>query len=101
MDKCTWLNHEFHVDHHGAAWNDVPGIYIFCGINAQNQWAPLYIGQAESFAARLPTHERWQEATQLGATHVHAIVVPQANTRQALEAQLIQAYQPRLNIRLK
>src|SRR4051812_33085402 len=101
MDKCTWLDREFHVHQHGAAWNDVPGIYIFCGVTAQNQWSPLYIGQAESLAGRLPSHERWQEATRLGATHVHAIVVPQAETRDALEAQLIQTYQPRLNILLK
>ena len=54
-----------------------------------------------SLAERLPTHEKWSAAVRLGATHVHAIVVPLATTRDLIERQLIQAFQPLLNRQLK
>jgi hypothetical protein len=93
----TWGGHEFHVLLKDAAWSDVGGIYIFTGVNAQNQWYPLYIGQAVSLAERLPTHERWQEAVKLGATHVHAAAIPLAADRDRIEKALIGQFQPRLN----
>ena len=64
-------------------------------------WTALYVGQTESLAARLPTHERWLEATRLGATHIHVRVEPLAMLRAAMEQQLIQTYQPRLNVQGK
>lgn len=100
-DKVTWLTYEFSVHQHNANWNATAGIYIFCGLNQRGQWFPLYIGQASSLAERVPNHERWQEAVRLGATHVHAKVVSQQATRDQIEAELIQGYQPRLNDQLK
>ncbi len=89
------------VTPHTANWNAVAGLYIFAGTNSEGQWFPLYVGQAGSLAERIPTHERWQEAVQLGATHVHAKVVSLKATRDSLEDQLIQAYQPVLNVQGK
>ncbi len=101
-DTVIWAGkHQFSIHHHAENWNAVPGIYMFCGVNALGQWSPLYIGQAESFAARIPNHERWREALQLGATHIHALVVPHGAVRSEIESELIRVYQPRLNIRLK
>lgn len=100
-DKVSWLTHEFSVHQHGANWSNAAGIYIFCGLNQQNQWAPLYIGQAASFLDRLPSHEQWNPARKLGATHVHAMAVSQQSQRDSIEKQLIQAFQPRLNTQLK
>jgi excinuclease UvrABC nuclease subunit len=100
-NTVSWLNNEFSVHQHGDNWSTVAGLYIFAGRNSQGQWVPLYIGQAGSLAERIPTHERWQEAAKLGATHVHAKVVPLQATRDSLEKQLIQACQPRLNIQLR
>lgn len=100
-DKVTWLTHEFSVHQHGANWNDTAGIYIFCGLNQQRQWVPLYIGQAASFRDRLPSHEQWNPARKLGATHVHAKAVSQQSQRDNIEKQLIQSFQPRLNTQLK
>jgi excinuclease UvrABC nuclease subunit len=100
-NKVTWLTHEFSIHQHGENWSAVAGLYIFAGKNQAGQWSPLYIGQAGSLAERLPTHERWQEAAKLGATHVHAKVVSLQATRDSLEKQLIQAFQPRLNTQLR
>lgn len=101
LDKAIWKDIEFSVHQPNTAWKDIAGIYIFTGVNQQNKWVALYIGQASSLAERLATHERWPEAVKLGATHIHARVVTHQAERDALEKQLIQAYQPRLNVQLK
>ena len=100
-DKVTWLTHEFSVHQHGDNWNAVPGLYIFTGVNREQKWYPLYVGQAVSLAERIPNHERWQEAQRLGATHVHAMVVKEAAMRDAIEKQLCSSFQPCLNTHLK
>ncbi|MFZ2541367.1 MAG: GIY-YIG nuclease family protein [Gallionella sp.] len=96
-----WLSHEFKVHEHGANWNDVPGVYIFAGLNHLNLWKPLYIGQAASFQNRIPSHEQWLPARKHGATHVHAIAINNQTQRDEIEMQLIKAFQPPLNTQLK
>ena len=100
-DRASWDGNEFHILKHDTTWNDTAGIYIFCGVNQQNQWTPLYISQTDSFLNRLPSHELWSEAHTLGATHVHAKVVSEQTSRYTLEEQLIQSFQPPLNTVLK
>ena len=101
-DTVRWSSHTFTVyPHDGTQWHNVAGIYIFAGLNQTNQWIALYIGQCDSFADRIPSHERWAEAARLGATHVHAMVVPQAANRDRIEAELIRTFQPRLNDQLR
>jgi len=97
----SWQGHRFHVLTMGAKWSAHSGIYIFAGFNSENLWVPLYIGQASQFCERLASHERWEEAVQLGATHVHAMVAPLQENRDLIESQLIQCYQPPLNVQLK
>ena len=97
-----WLEHEFTVYRHDADWHNVAGLYIFSGKDpTDNKWFPLYIGQALSLSERLPTHEKWSAAVRLGATHVHAMVVPLATRRDSIERQLIETFQPSLNRQLK
>lgn len=100
-DTAKWLTYDFGVYAPSTTWNDVAGVYIFSGVNAQNRWVALYIGQADSFRDRFSSHEQWGPAVQHGATHVHARVIPDAGTRDAVERELIQACQPRLNTQLK
>jgi len=100
-DKATWLSYEFNSYAPNSTWNDVAGVYIFCGVNAQNQWVPLYVGQAESLRDRFSSHEKWAPAVQHGARHVHVRVIPQAAMRDVIEREIIKAYQPRLNDQLK
>lgn len=100
-DTVQWLSHEFRVYPYKASWNDVSGVYIFVGLNEQNQWVPLYVGQADSFRTRIPGHEQWSPAVRLGATHAHAMAVQQESQRDDIERQLIEAYQPSLNTQLR
>jgi excinuclease UvrABC nuclease subunit len=98
---ANWSGYEFTVYTANTNWNEVGGIYIFCGVNPQNQWVALYIGQADSLRNRIPSHEQWNPAVRLGATHIHAMVVQQEWTRDSIERQLIQNHQPRLNVQHK
>ena len=100
-DTARWLDHEFTIYTNDTDWNAVAGLYIFAGENSKGQWFPLYIGQTESLAERLPNHEDWPEAEILAATHIHARVEADESRRLALEAQLIQHYQPHLNVQMK
>ena len=36
--------------------NAEPGNYIFCKLNAQNQWEPIYIGQTGDLSERFDSH---------------------------------------------
>lgn len=93
-----WEGYNFEVyDPSQTTWNDYPGVYVFAGINPVNQWVPLYVGQADSFRNRIPSHERWTQAAQMGATHVLAITVPQVAIRDGLERGMIATFQPALN----
>ena len=95
--QTVWHGHTFTIHPHSAAWNNIGGIYIFCGVSPQNHWIPLYIGKTNSLSTRIPQHEMWSQAQRLGASHVHARVVPLASVRAVLEETLIRIYQPRLN----
>ena len=97
MKIARWGTHDFIVYTPATTWNDVGGVYIFCGVNPENEWQAYYIGQADSFANRLSSHDRWDEAVRLGATHVHAMVVEQEASRDIVEQALIELFQPELN----
>ena len=105
MPTVTWSGHEFTVCEHGADWSAVSGLYIFAGLGTNllgtPLWQAFYVGQCQSFAERIPTHEKWLAALLLGATHVHAKTVLLADERAALERELVQAYQPSLNVQLR
>ncbi|MFO0823185.1 MAG: hypothetical protein U0792_08700 [Gemmataceae bacterium] len=98
-NKVSWQSYDMIVydPQNNITWNRVAGVYVFCGLNRNNQWVALYIGQTNCFAERMPTHERWQEAVRRGATHVHAMTVPLAANRDRIEEELIRVYQPPLN----
>lgn len=96
--KVWWLTHEFYVFQAGnVTWKQAPGVYIFAGLDSGGVWRPLYVGQTNSLADRLANHPKWPEASQLGATHIHARVEQYPAERLRVESELIAAYQPRLN----
>lgn len=99
--KVLWSSYEFEALPPAASWKDIPGIYIFSGLNHANKWVPLYIGQASSLSDRLSGHERWAEAARRGATHIHAMAVKLQRDRDIIEQQLIHTFQPPLNMQLK
>jgi predicted GIY-YIG superfamily endonuclease len=83
-------------DYDATQWKTVGGLYIFARVDG-DRWDPLYVGKTENFRTRIPSHERWDEARRLGATHVHALVVPLEAHRTRLEAALICHLKPPMN----
>lgn len=103
--KCVWSlgnGHtlEFSIYANNDGWNEVPGLYIFA-FQTPRGWLALYVGQADTFQTRLPHHERLAEAVRRGATHIHALVVHERSTRDALERMLIGHLQPPMNAQLR
>jgi hypothetical protein len=96
--EIIWLTYEFGIYDYEEQWSNVAGIYIFAGVDSQNYWVPYYIGQADSFQDRIPSHEKWDKAQSLGATHVHTKTVSQQFERDKIEQELIQNFQPSLNV---
>ena len=100
--SVQWLSYDFTVYNPlMTTWNDVAGVYVFTGLDRIGRWIALYIGQADSLRTRLSRHEQWSPAVRLGATHVHAMVVPLKADRDRIEQELIQAYRPTLNLQLR
>lgn len=90
----------FYIYEKDIDWLDTPGLYIFTGQSSRGEWLPFYVGETGNFKTRgMPTHEDWNAAVELGATHVHAMVfVGTEQERLDLEKQFIQALRPPLNV---
>lgn len=97
MATCNWNGYDFTIYDPSTTWNDVAGVYIFAGVAPNKNWNAYYVGICDSFKTRLPNHERWDEAVQLGATHIHAMPVPLQADRERIEKELIAWAQPPLN----
>ena len=96
--EVNWGGYTFTTYGMEGEWNDVPGLYIFAGLDSTGQWwSAKYIGQTSSFRERMPYHERWAEAQRHGATRVHATVMHDAAKRITVERELIEAFRPPLN----
>ena len=103
MSTCTWPigNGESlscTIYDPSTTWNKVAGIYIFAYRSGPTNWIALYVGQTDDFSSRMPSHDRWDEAVRLGASHIHALVIPLAANRDRLEKMLIQTLQPSMNV---
>lgn len=83
-----------------TTWNPKAGIYAFAHKDT-NGWVIHYVGQTNSFADRIPSHERWEDARRAGATHVLAAVVATQGDRDKIESAMIRELQPRLNTQLR
>jgi hypothetical protein len=49
----------------------LPGNYIYAKQSEEGEWIPLYIAQTRDMHQRLEGHEKLQDATENGATHIH------------------------------
>jgi hypothetical protein len=102
VDTINWLSYKFTVYLKQSQWDNVAGIYIFAGLNPDRTlWMPYYTGQCDNFLNRIPSHEQWDKAQRLGATHVHAMTVQLEADRDSIEKELIRYFQPPLNVQLR
>lgn len=77
----------------------VSGNYAFVKQLPNGNFTPLYFGETDDVQDRIPSHEIWDEALRLGATHVMSHTTPAGEyARLAEEADLIARYNPPLNV---
>jgi len=55
-----------------AAFQPMPGLYIYAGQAEDGTWVPIYIAQTRDLHQRLEGHVRMDDAIAHGATHLHA-----------------------------
>lgn len=93
---------EFIIYGPNTTWHDVAGLYIFARHDILTLgWRAIYVGQTHSFSSRPAYHDRWKEALENGATHIHAKVVRQEANRDRWERMLIEHLDPPLNKQLR
>jgi len=101
MTTCRWQLEngqalEFTIFDFDSHWNQDPGLYIFAYHDGQF-WRALYVGETSDFSSRLPSHELKDEVLRSGATHIHALLVPQRANRKQWEKMLIKYLDPPIN----
>jgi hypothetical protein len=103
VDTVRWTGvsgygYDYEVIQWGTPLANIPGNYILCGVTPENYWNPLYIGEAEDLGNRCcGAHEKWPEATRLGAIHIHAHRHDNKQSRLAEETDLRKAFTTPLN----
>lgn len=82
-----------------SGWNPVGGVYLFARPSTlrSGTWDVFYIGRTDNFSKRLPNHERLNEASRMGATHIAAVVISTESEREQVEREMIQQIRPPLN----
>ena len=99
-------SHEFRVYESSVDWHKVPevgGVYVFaCRENQSGGWVPLYVGETEDFADRMPDHEKWSALVKEGNftrdnIYIHVLEVKDKSRRKDVQDELIQEYDPRWN----
>lgn len=105
VETAMWAGRRFAVYRQDRNWSAVPGLYVFAfrgkGLIGIDRWHAVYAGKTKNFANRIPTHEDWPEAVRLGATHVHCLIEFDVGKRAAMEREIVEHYQPLLNVQLK
>lgn len=76
----------------------LPGNYVFAKQVVPGKFSPLYFGETGDFSSRMPTHEVWDSAVRMGATHALAHATQGGEfVRRAEERDLVELWNPTLN----
>lgn len=83
-------------------FNTVAGNYVFAKQMLNGRFVPLYFGETSDFSGRMPSHEVWQAAIAMGATHAMAHTTQGGElVRRAEERDLIEGWNPPLNVQYR
>ena len=74
-----------------------PGNYIFCRIDANSTWDPIYIGETGDLSESFYDHHKMECIAQAGATHIHTHNHKDVLARLDEKEDLIKTYYPMCN----
>jgi hypothetical protein len=75
-----------------AAFQALPGNYIYAGQAEDGTWVPIYVAQTRGLHQRLEGHVRMEDAIANGATHLHAHYCSQGQAGRCSEEHDLIAY---------
>ena len=82
----------------GTPFKDEPGNYIFVKQTSPNKWSPIYIGETDSLARRIPNHEKLPCVERNGGTHICVHTSSSNETaRRSEESDLLNKWNPPCN----
>ncbi len=64
--------YQFQIYPLDAAFQSLPGVYIYAGQTEDGRWVPVDSAQTRDLHQRLEGHVHVDDAVQNGATHIHA-----------------------------
>ncbi|MYE34668.1 MAG: GIY-YIG nuclease family protein [Gemmatimonadales bacterium] len=96
MSQVTWSGYIFNVHSPDSSFPARGGVYVFDKGYEFNKKA-YYVGQTSNLRDRLSGHEKWDDAEDLGATHIHIRLEAIESTRLRIEREIIDEYDPPLN----
>jgi hypothetical protein len=90
--------HKFTACRPDEAFPVASAVYAFArpGFGGKG-WVIVFLSRTANLAARLTSHERWEEARLLGATHVLVHQRDERDVREYVEADLLASLKPVLN----
>jgi hypothetical protein len=90
--------HRFSAMGPGTSFPSTPAVYAFARPGQGGRgWVPVFVSRTANLAKRMATHEIWDEARRLGATHVLVHQRGARDAREAVEADLLASLRPVLN----
>ena len=90
--------HRFDVARPDQQFGAGPAVYCFARPGHGGRgWIPLFLSRTGNLAKRLASHEQWEEAQLLGATHVLVCQHDERDAREYVEADLSAALKPVMN----
>ena len=100
--SVRWKDYEFIVFEYDWLLSlEVAGLYVFASpepsLLGTTRWRPWYVGETHSYATRLPNHEKWLPAKDLGATHVLVLPMMGEENRKRIEDRMKWDLFPPLN----
>ena len=82
----------------GTGFQARGGNYIFCKLNAQGLWVPVYIGQTGDLESRFANHHATPCINRNEATHVHVHANDNEHSRLNEESDLLSKFNTFCNI---
>jgi hypothetical protein len=77
----------------------LPGNYVYAKQTEDGGWIPLYMAQTRDMHQRLEGHEKLQDATENGATHIHMHYSEAGQAARCTEERdLVVRWQPQCNV---
>jgi len=94
--------YELEIARAQRAWEPVGGVYMFVKPSQSSslEWGGpicLFVAKCDDFSSALARHDMWQAAENLGAKEIHLLTIPDAQARERVVKDLLEAQAPILN----